>query len=162
MSIRRLIAEVDVDGLNVTEFCREHGVSTWFFYQLRRRYAAGGEAGLESRSRAATTVANRTPDWIEDLVVEKRKELNEGGWDAGAGDDLEPSGGDPSCRSGPVGGDHLADAHPSGVHHPATEEGSQTCLPHFCCGAGQRVLAARRHRIPACRRLDGEDHHAGR
>lgn len=83
MSIRRLIVEVDVDGLNVTEFCREHGVSTWFFYQLRRRYALEGEAGLESRSRAAKTIANRTPDWVEDLVVEKRKELDDAGWDAG-------------------------------------------------------------------------------
>lgn len=84
MSVRRLIVEVDLDGLNVTEFCAQHGVSTWFFYQLRKRYAAVGEAGLEPRSRAAKTVANRTPDWVEDLVVEKRKELNDQGLDAGA------------------------------------------------------------------------------
>jgi transposase InsO family protein/transposase-like protein len=83
MSIRRLIVEVDVDGLNVTEFCREHGVSTWFFYQLRRRYALEGEAGLESRSKAPKRVANRTPGWVEDLIVEKRKELDDAGWDAG-------------------------------------------------------------------------------
>lgn len=83
MSVRRLIAEVDLDGLNVTEFCSEHGVSTWFFYQLRKRYATEGEAGLEPRSRAAKTVANRTPDWVEDLVVEKRKELDDAGLDAG-------------------------------------------------------------------------------
>jgi transposase InsO family protein/transposase-like protein len=84
MSIRRLIVEVELGGLNVTEFCRQHGVSTWLFYQLRKRYASEGEAGLEPRSRAAKTVANRTPDWIEDVVVEKRKELDDGGWDAGA------------------------------------------------------------------------------
>lgn len=83
MSVRRLIVEVELDGLNVTEFCREHGVSTWFFYQLRKRFAAEGEAGLEPRRRAAKTVANRTPDWVEDLVVEKRKHLDDGGWDAG-------------------------------------------------------------------------------
>ncbi|HUF15507.1 MAG TPA: integrase core domain-containing protein [Acidimicrobiia bacterium] len=83
MSIRRLIVEVELEGLNVTEFCAQHGVSTWFFYQLRKRYAAEGEAGLEPRSRAAKTVANRTPDWVEDLVVEKRKELVDAGWDAG-------------------------------------------------------------------------------
>jgi transposase InsO family protein len=83
MSIRRLIVEVDLGGLNVTEFCRAHGVSTWFFYQLRRRYAAEGEAGLEPRSRAAKTVANRTPTWVEDLVVRLRKQLDEAGWDAG-------------------------------------------------------------------------------
>lgn len=83
MSVRRLIVEVDVDGLNVTEFCRLHGVSTWFFYDLRRRYAVDGEAALESRSRAAKTVANRTPDWVEDVVVELRKTLDDAGLDAG-------------------------------------------------------------------------------
>lgn len=84
MSVRRLIVEVDLDGLNVTEFCRQHGVSTWFFYQLRKRYAAEGEVGLETRSRAARTVANRTPGWVEDIVVALRKELDEDGLDAGA------------------------------------------------------------------------------
>lgn len=84
MELRRLIVEVDVDDLNVTEFCAQHGVSTWFFYDLRRRYAVEGEAVLEPKSRAPRTVANRTPAWIEDLVVAKRKELDDGGWDAGA------------------------------------------------------------------------------
>ena len=83
MSVRRLIVEVELAGLDVTEFCRVHGVSTWFFYQLRKRYAAEGEAGLVPRSRAAKTVANRTPEWVEDLVVELRKELDEAGLDAG-------------------------------------------------------------------------------
>lgn len=83
MSIRRLIAEVDVSELNVTEFCAQHDVSTWFFYQLRKRYAEEGEAGLEPRSRAPRTVANRTPDWIEDVVVDTRKELGDDGWDNG-------------------------------------------------------------------------------
>ncbi len=83
MSVRRLVVEVELDGLNVTEFCREHGISTWFFYQLRKRYAVEGEAALEPRSRAAKRVANRTPGWIEDLVVGLRKELDEAGLDAG-------------------------------------------------------------------------------
>lgn len=84
MSVRRLIVEVDVDELNVTEFCAQHRVSTWFFYQLRKRYAAEGEAALQPRSRAAKTVANRTPEWVEDVVVELRKELDDAGLDAGA------------------------------------------------------------------------------
>ncbi len=83
MSVRRLIVEVDSDDLNVTEFCREHGISTWSFYQLRKRYALEGESALEPRSRAPRTVANRTPDWIEDLVVDLRKELDNAGLDAG-------------------------------------------------------------------------------
>lgn len=84
MSIRRLIVEVDLDGLNVTEFCRQHGVSTWLFYQLRKRYALEGDAGLELRSRAPKTVANRTPDWVEDAIVVLRKQLADDGLDAGA------------------------------------------------------------------------------
>lgn len=83
MSVRRLIVEVDLEGLNVTEFCRDHGVSTWLFYQLRKRYAAEGEAGLEPRSRAAKTVANRTSGSVEDLIIELRKKLEGEGLDAG-------------------------------------------------------------------------------
>lgn len=84
MSVRRLIVEVDPSDLNVTEFCAQHGVSTWFFYDLRRRYAELGEPALEPRSRAPRTVANRTPGWIEDEIVRLRKELAEEGWDNGA------------------------------------------------------------------------------
>lgn len=83
MSVRRLIVEVELDGLNVTEFCRGHGISTWFFYQLRKRYAVEGEAALAPRSRAPKTVANRTPGWVEDVVIDLRKELDDTGLDAG-------------------------------------------------------------------------------
>lgn len=83
MSVVRLVAEIDRDGLNVSEFCREHGISTWKFYQVRKRFEAEGEAGLEPRSRAPKTVANRTPGWVEDLIVELRKELTDAGLDAG-------------------------------------------------------------------------------
>lgn len=84
MSLRRLIVEIDPKSVNVTRFCAEHGISTWFFWDLRRRYAANGEAGLEPRSRAPHRVANRTPLEIEDAIVAKRKELADAGLDAGA------------------------------------------------------------------------------
>jgi len=84
MSLRKLIVEVDPSGLNVTEFCAQHEVSTWFFYDLRRRYARDGEAVLEPRSRAPKTVANRTAGWIEDEIVRLRKKLADDGWDNGA------------------------------------------------------------------------------
>src|SRR5689334_13206617 len=83
MSLRRLVVEVDVDSLNVAQFCRDHAISTWFFWDLRRRYAAEGEVALEPRSRAPKRVANKTPVAIEDLVVAKRKELDDAGLDAG-------------------------------------------------------------------------------
>lgn len=85
MSIRRLIVEVDHKELNVAEFCRQHGVSTWFFWNLRRRYAKEGPAALEVRSRAPNRVANKTSAEVEDQIVAKRKELSDAGLDAGPG-----------------------------------------------------------------------------
>jgi transposase InsO family protein len=85
MSVRRLVVEVETEGLNVTAFCAEHGISTWFFYELRRRFrAAGGDlAALEPLSRAPRRVANRTAVELEDRIVGLRKELVELGLDAG-------------------------------------------------------------------------------
>jgi transposase InsO family protein len=83
MSLRRTIVELDAGGLNVTEFCREHGVSTWFFWDLRRRHAAEGDAALVPRSRAAHRPAGRTPLEVEDVIVALRKELDDAGLDAG-------------------------------------------------------------------------------
>jgi transposase InsO family protein len=84
MSIRRLIVEVSTDGLNVRRFCAEHGVSTWLFYDLRRRYALDGDDALEPRSRAPHVVANKTDLAVEDAIVAKRKELADAGLDDGA------------------------------------------------------------------------------
>jgi transposase InsO family protein len=83
MSLRRLIVSVDPSEMNVTEFCAAHGVSTWFFYDLRKRFAVGGEAALGPRSRAPGTVANKTSAEVEDAVVAMRKELVDAGLDAG-------------------------------------------------------------------------------
>jgi len=84
MSVRRLIVEVEVEGLNVSGFCAQHHVSRWFFYDLRRRYAREGDAALEVRSRAPRVVANRTVVEMEDQIVAARKELLDAGWDFGA------------------------------------------------------------------------------
>ncbi len=84
MSLRLAIARMDVTEVNVAEFCRDHGVSRDRFYEYRHRYAAEGEAGLVPRSRAPKTVANRTSSEVEDLIVSKRKALDDEGLDAGA------------------------------------------------------------------------------
>src|SRR5262249_44213403 len=81
MSLRRLIVEVDPTELNVRRFCAEHGISTWFFYELRRRHAVGEP--IEVRSRVARRVANRTRSEVEDQIVGLRKELTDRGLDAG-------------------------------------------------------------------------------
>jgi transposase InsO family protein len=95
MSIRQLIVEVDTKGLNVSAFCRDHCISTWLFYDLRRRYAAEGEAALTPRSRAPKRVANKTPADVEEAVVAAHKHLSEAGLYAGPEsiwDDLEHLG----------------------------------------------------------------------
>src|SRR5687767_3587099 len=83
VSLRRTIVEIELDGLNVTAFCRDHGVSSWYFYDLRRRHRALGALVLEPLSRAPHTVANKTPVWLENRIVEVRKRLDDFGADAG-------------------------------------------------------------------------------
>src|SRR5215212_8210097 len=83
MSVRRLVVEVDVEGLNVREFCSQHGISTWFFYDLRRRWRRDGDVALVPRSRAPKEVWNKTSSDVEDLVVATRKQLRDGGLDYG-------------------------------------------------------------------------------
>jgi transposase InsO family protein len=84
MALRRTIVALDTDELNVTDFCRQHGISTWFFWDLRRRFRVEGEVVLEAKSRAPQRVANKTSATVEDAIVAKRKELEEAGLDAGA------------------------------------------------------------------------------
>ena len=84
MSLRRLILEVDPSTMNVTAFCREHGVSTWFFWDLRRRHVREGDAVLEPKSRAPHRPSGRTPLEVEEAIVATRKELDDAGLDCGA------------------------------------------------------------------------------
>src|SRR3954464_13037929 len=83
MTVKRAIVEADVSTLNVTEFCRAHGISTWLFYDLRRRYAVDGESALTPRSRAPKRVANKTSVEVQERIVALRKELADDGWDCG-------------------------------------------------------------------------------
>jgi transposase InsO family protein len=83
MSVRRAIVDADASTLNVSEFCRQHGVSTWLFYDLRRRHAVGGDAVLEPLSRAPKRVANKIPVAVGDRIVLLRKELADDGLDNG-------------------------------------------------------------------------------
>lgn len=99
MSVRRLIVEVDPKTLNVTRFCDQHGISTWFFWDLRRRHKRLGDTVLKPGSRAPKTVANRTTANIEEQIVRARKELFNSGWDCGPisiADKLEDLDGLPS------------------------------------------------------------------
>lgn len=83
MSLRRTIVDSDPKTFNVRRFCDDHGVSTWFFWDLRRRHRVEGDAVLEAKSRAPNSVANKTSPAVEDAIVAERKRLEEGGLDAG-------------------------------------------------------------------------------
>lgn len=83
MSVRRLVVEVDPGSLNVTRFCEQHNISTWFFWDLRRRHKRHGDVVLERGSRAPHQVANRTSPEIEEQIVRARKQLDDDGWDCG-------------------------------------------------------------------------------
>jgi transposase InsO family protein len=81
----RLRAALATDDLNVSAFCREHGISRETFYVWRRRYQAEGLAGLEPRSRAPKASPNRISASTEEAIVALRKELTDLGVDAGPG-----------------------------------------------------------------------------
>jgi len=83
MSLRRTVVEVSTDGLNVSAFCAEHGISTWFFYDLRRRFRRDGPSALEPKRRVPGVVRNKTGVEVEDAVIALRKELVDAGLDAG-------------------------------------------------------------------------------
>jgi transposase InsO family protein len=81
----RLVAAITGGEINVAAFCRERKISRQTFYGWQRRYREEGLAGLEARSSAPKISPARTPTGIEDVVVALRKELDEGGLDAGPG-----------------------------------------------------------------------------
>lgn len=83
-SVRRLILEVDPETVNVTDLCRRHQVSTWFFWDLRRR-ADRGEEVMQPQSRAPRSSPDRTAVELEERIVATRDALLGDGFDAGSG-----------------------------------------------------------------------------
>src|SRR5262245_4109380 len=66
------------------EVARAHGVSKSWVSVLVARHRAGGYPALEPRSRRPRNTPTRTPETVEDEIVELRKTLLEDGFDAGA------------------------------------------------------------------------------
>lgn len=85
MSLARLVVTaVRIEGRTKAEVARDYGVSPRWVYELVRRYDGEGDAGLEPRSRRPRLSPHRTPEALEDEIVELRKELTDQGLDAGA------------------------------------------------------------------------------
>lgn len=59
-------------GFGVSELVAEYGISRKTAYKWMERFAEAGAGGLEDRSHAAHVVANRTPAFIEEMVLQVR------------------------------------------------------------------------------------------
>jgi len=68
----------------VSRFCREHGVSTSWFYEVRARALQDGPlAAVTARSRRPASSPRAVRPEIEDVAVRVRKELADDGLDCG-------------------------------------------------------------------------------
>jgi len=112
MSLARLVvAGVRVEGRTKSEVARDYRVSRQWVHELIKRFDAEGEAGLEPRSRRPRGSPQRTPEALEDQIVELRKSLTDQGLDAGAhtiayhlGERRQPDLEQPRPRAGPAVG----------------------------------------------------------
>jgi hypothetical protein len=71
------------EGRTQGEAARAYGVSQGWISRLLARYRAEGEAAFWPRSRRPNTSPTAIPATTVDLIVRVRKELAEGGLDAG-------------------------------------------------------------------------------
>jgi len=81
---RCVVDAVVLEGRSMREVARAHGISKSWVSVLVARYRRGGYGALEARSRRPHRTPTRTPDAVEDEIVEWRKALLEEGFDAGA------------------------------------------------------------------------------
>jgi transposase InsO family protein len=79
-----VVTAVLVEGRSKSEVARTYGLSRRWVITLVQRYEAERDAGLEPRSRRPHRSPNRTPQAIEDEIIEIRKALDRQGHEAGA------------------------------------------------------------------------------
>ena len=85
MDLGRYLVERHLrEGTPVAELAAAHGVHRSWLYKLLARYRAGGDAGLEARSRRPHRSPTRISDQFENEIVALRKRLDTAGFDAGA------------------------------------------------------------------------------
>ncbi len=79
-----VVTAVRVEGRTKSEVARDYEVSRRWVHERVRRFDAEGEAGLQPRSRRPRASPQRTPETVEEEIVELRKHLGDQGLDAGA------------------------------------------------------------------------------
>jgi putative transposase len=87
MDIRIAIAAfeaVDDGSADISAVCRQLGLSRDTFYRYRARVEVEGFPGLLPRSTRPRNSPMQTPRWLVELIVAKRAQLREQGWDHGA------------------------------------------------------------------------------
>jgi transposase InsO family protein len=85
MSLARLVVTaVRVEGRSKSAVARQYGMSRRWVHELVARYDADGEAALAARSRRPRSCPARTPQAVEEAIVDWRQRLAEQGLDAGA------------------------------------------------------------------------------
>ena len=58
---------------SITELCQEFGISRKTGHKWIKRYGQDGQKGLEERSRAPKSVANRTAEEVERLICGEKR-----------------------------------------------------------------------------------------
>jgi transposase InsO family protein len=81
---RYVVDAVVLEGRSYRDVARAHGVSKSWVAKLVGRFRAGGYPAIVPRSRAPKRIPHRTRPEIEDEIVRLRKDLSDGGFDAGA------------------------------------------------------------------------------
>lgn len=81
---RYVVDAVLIANRSYRDVAAAHGRSVGWVAKVIARYREGGYDAIGPRSRAAHTVANRTPADVEDRIVELRKRLVDAGFDGGA------------------------------------------------------------------------------
>ncbi len=81
---RFLVDAVVLGGASPTHLARNHPISESWLFRLLARYRAGGYPALEPRSRRPKSSPRQTSPEIQQAIVDLRRELVDGGLDAGA------------------------------------------------------------------------------
>ena len=83
-TIAAVLAFVAGQPMNVTQVCRDGGISTKTFYKYVERCRLDPENGFTPRSRRPLRSPGATPAAVEDAIVALRKQLADDGHDHGA------------------------------------------------------------------------------
>jgi transposase len=78
-----VVAAVLEQGRSKSEVARNYGVSRRWVITLVQRFEAEGPVGLEARSRRLRRSPTRIPDQLADENIGIRKDLDDGGHEAG-------------------------------------------------------------------------------